>query len=190
MRARMAIHVAGITVNIIEVALKNKPQSLIEYSPKGTVPVVVTTKHEVIEESRDIMLWALHQCDPEDWLFKDDSEKYDEMMQFTNYCDSQFKPWLDRYKYADRYPEHTEEYYRQQGEAFLQQLDARLATHSFLMDEHIRFVDVAIFPFIRQFAGVDAVWFSSSPYPHLQRWLNTCVNTDMFNAVMNKAWQH
>lgn len=190
MRARMAIYAAGIKVNTIEVSLKNKPQGLIECSPKATVPVVVTPSGEVIDESRDIMLWALSQSDPGNWLLKNDRLKQQQMKQLVDSCDTEFKPLLDRYKYFERYPDQPQAEYRHQAEVFLHTLDARLAEHAFLMDTHMRFADVAIFPFIRQFAGVDKSWFAASPYKNLQRWLEICVNTALFEAVMEKVACH
>ena len=184
MRARMAICAAGIKVQTIEVSLKNKPQSLIDCSPKATVPVVVTSNGKVIEESRDIMLWALQQSDPDNWLLHNDKLKQEQMTQLIDSCDTEFKPLLDRYKYFDRHPEHSQAEYRQQAEVFLQQLDIRLSTQAFLMDANMRFADVAIFPFIRQFAAVDKIWFAESPYKNLQRWLDACINTALFKTVM------
>ncbi len=184
MRARMAICAAGIKVQTIEVSLKNKPQSLIDCSPKATVPVVVTSNGKVIEESRDIMLWALQQSDPDNWLLQNDGLTQEQMTQLVDSCDTEFKPLLDRYKYFDRHPEHSQAKYRQQAEVFLQQLDSRLSTQAFLMDANMRFADVAIFPFIRQFAAVDKIWFAASPYKNLQRWLDSCINTALFKAVL------
>lgn len=184
MRARMAIYAAGVKTEHIEVSLKNKPQSLLDYSPKGTVPVVVTTNGEVIDQSRDIMLWALHQTDPENWLLQNNPARQEEMRRLVDTCDIEFKPLLDRYKYFDRHPEFSQVEYRQQAEFFLQQLNDRLAEHKYLMDEQMRFADVAIFPFIRQFASTDKIWFAESPYNHLQRWLENCINTAIFAAIM------
>lgn len=186
MRARMAIHIAGIQVEHIEVSLKAKPQSLLDYSPKGTVPVVVTVEGKVIEQSRDIMCWALAQSDPDNWLMEQDEIKQQEMAALVDTCDLEFKPLLDRYKYHDRHPEQSQTEYRQQAEFFLQQLEQRLSTHQFLVDDKLRFADVAIFPFIRQFAGVDSEWFTQSPYPKLQCWLQTCTNSALFAAIMSK----
>jgi glutathione S-transferase len=184
MRARMAIYAAGIQVEYIEVSLKSKPQSLLDYSPKGTVPVVVTANGEVIDQSRDIMLWALQQADPDNWLLKNNTVSPQEMMQLVDICDNEFKPLLDRYKYFDRYLEFSQADYRQQAEFFLQLLDDRLAKHQYLMDEQIRFADVAIFPFIRQFANTDKIWLAESPYKNLQRWLDMCTSTTLFSAIM------
>ncbi len=180
----MAIYVAGIEVDQIEVALKNKPQSLLDYSPKGTVPVVVTPNGKVIDESRDIMQWALDQADPNNWLLHNDEEQQLNMKRLVDSCDSEFKPLLDRYKYSDRYPEQTPEEHRHQADFFLHRLEEKLSQHAFLIDENLRFADVAIFPFIRQFAGVDNSWFAQSPYKNLQHWLDVCINTDLFKAIM------
>ncbi len=184
MRARMAIYTAGIEVEQIEVSLKNKPQSLLDYSPKGTVPVLVTVNDKVIDQSRDIMLWALHQADPDNWLLQNNLLKQQEMMQLVDTCDIEFKPLLDRYKYFDRHPEFSQTEYRQQAEFFLQLLDDRLAEHKYLIDEQIRFADVAIFPFIRQFANTDKIWFAESSYKYLQRWLDKCISAKLFEAIM------
>lgn len=186
MRARMAIHIAGLQLQTIEVELKNKPQSLLDYSPKGTVPVVVTADGKVIDESRDIMLWALQQSDPEDWLLQANLRQQQVMTELVDSCDTQFKPLLDRYKYADRYPELTPAEHRTAAEFFLQALDDRLSNQQFLMDEQMRFVDVAIFPFIRQFAGVNTSWFQQSPYSHLASWLDKCTSSALFKKIMEK----
>ena len=184
MRARMAIYAASIDVEHIEVSLKNKPQSLLDYSPKGTVPVVITSAGKVIEQSRDIMMWALQIADPYNWLLCEDTSTQKHMMLLVDECDLEFKPLLDRYKYFDRYPEQTQQDYRQQAELFLQKLDSLLSQHLFLIDQQTRFADIAIFPFIRQFAGVDKTWFAEAPYKNLQRWLDTCTNSEIFKTVM------
>lgn len=182
----MAIYSAGICVNHIEVSLKNKPQSLLDYSPKGTVPVLVTESGEVIDQSRDIMLWALHQSDPGNWLLKN-SPLQQQMTLLMDACDFEFKPLLDRYKYFDRHPEYSQLEYRQQAEIFIHRLEKQLAQHTFLVDSQIRLLDIAIFPFIRQFAAVDPNWFTQSAYKKLHVWLTTCINTDMFKKIMAKS---
>lgn len=148
------------------------------------MPVVVTANDEVIDQSRDIILWALHQADPENWLLQNDQLSQEEMIRLVDTCDIEFKPLLDRYKYFDRYPELSQVEYRLQAEFFLQLLDDRLAKHPYLMNEQIRFADVAIFPFIRQFANTDKIWFTASPYRNLQSWLDKCTNTKLFAAIM------
>lgn len=186
MRARMAIYIAGINAKHIEVSLKDKPQSLLDYSPKGTVPVLITASGEVIDQSRDIMLWALHQADPDNWLLQNNPSLGEEMNRLMDRCDVEFKPLLDRYKYFDRYPEYSQLEYLQQAEMFINHLENQLEQHTFLVDTQMRFADVAIFPFIRQFAAVDTEWFTQSPYKRLQVWLTYCVNTDMFKKIMEK----
>jgi glutathione S-transferase len=99
----------------------------------------------------------------------------------------EFKLLLDRYKYFDRHPEFSQTEYRQQAEFFLKILDDRLTTRKYLMDEQMRFTDAAIFPFIRQFANTDKIWFTQSPYRNLQRWLDACISTTLFATIMKKT---
>jgi glutathione S-transferase len=174
----MALKYSGIAVEIREVKLNNKPQQMLDYSPKGTVPVLITNG-EVIDESLDIMLWAISQHDPNNW-------QVEGFEQLIDQNDNVFKKHLDQYKYFIRYPEHSKEYYRQQGEIFLQQLEQRLEKHKYLLCEQITIADVAIFPFIRQYAHVDKQWFDQTPYQQLQTWLNEFLQSDLFHAVMKK----
>ncbi|MDQ7072405.1 MAG: glutathione S-transferase [Gammaproteobacteria bacterium] len=185
MRARMAIAISGVQVELREVVLKDKPQALLDSSPKATVPILVLENNKVIDESLDIMQWALQQSDPEHWLANVDLEL------ITN-NDGTFKYWLDRYKYADRYPEESQLYYRQQAEITLSRLEQRLTQHDYLSCENISFTDIALFPFIRQFAFVDVDWFEQSPYPNLKNWLNTFIASPLFISIMKKypQWQN
>jgi glutathione S-transferase len=180
-RARLAISYAGISVEIREVQLNHKPEEMLAISPKGTVPVLQLPNGEVIEESLDIMRWALAQNDPDNWLDTgDDSER---LIQWN---DGDFKYCLDRYKYADRYPEFPESYYRSQAETFLAELENKLAQNPYLSGNRWSLLDAAISPFIRQFAAVDRLWFHSSDYRHLKNWLNGLLASDLFVAVMAK----
>ena len=182
-RARMALCYAEIQVELREVLLKDKPAAMLEASAKGTVPVLVLEDGTVLDESYDVMRWALAQNDPDScW---DDSlvEQIDELVRQN---DVEFKPWLDRYKYADRHPEYSAEYYRSQGDLFLQRLETRLQQHAYLLRDTLCFAEVAIFPFVRQFAFVDKGWFDSAPYPHLQAWLQRLLLSDLFLAAMAK----
>lgn len=189
MRARLALQVASQSVELREVILKNKPTELLQVSAKATVPVLVLNDGRVIDESRDIMLWALAQYDPQDWLAQK-SGLYDEAITLIEQNDFDFKPNLDGYKYADRYPESAE-YYRQQGEPFLRLLEYRLTQHVYLMSDQISLADMAVFPFVRQFAHVDIHWFNQSPYKKLQQWLSNFLAANWFASVMYKypAWQ-
>lgn len=187
MRARLAILVSGVQVELREILLKDKPASMRQYSPKATVPVLITPEIQVVDESYDVMLWALGQSDPHNWL--DADRKVVNELVAEN--DGSFKQALDRYKYADRYPEFPAEHYRAQGLEFLQKLEVRLITHRFLVSDSITLADMAIFPFIRQFAFVDKPWFDNSNLPQLHRWLDYLLATDLFTRVMTKypVWQ-
>jgi len=180
-RARMAIAYADISVAIREVVLSNKPEHLLLISPKGTVPVLQLADGVVIEESLEIMQWALAQNDPEHWLASGtDAER------LVRLNDAEFKYYLDRYKYADRYPNYSQAYYRLQAEGFLIELETRLSKFSYLCGGSLSIADVAIFPFIRQFASVEPEWFQNSAYDALKKWLELRLSTDLFARVMAK----
>ena len=182
MRARMALSYAGITVEIREISLKQKPAHLLQVSPKGTVPVLVLTDGRVIDQSLEIMYWALQQYDTDGWLNAD--PQHAALLIAEN--DGSFKQNLDRYKYADRFPEHPAEHYRAQGELFLAKLELQLQRSSFLLGNVISLADIAIFPFIRQFEAVDNDWFDSSDYIKLKSWLQLLVESELFKRVMVK----
>jgi len=181
MRARMALRYAGITVELREITFRNKPKHMLEISPKGTVPVLLLPGGEVLEESLDIMLWALKNNDPDNWLQGNDASLIDEN-------DFQFKPALDQYKYAAS--EKTAKKYRIEGEVFLLKLEDRLKGQPYLCEDHLSITDIAIFPFIRQFAAVDEAWFETTGYPALKDWLAGLVSSELFLSVMEKykAW--
>lgn len=182
MRARMALKYADVAVEIREISLKDKPKSMLEVSPKATVPVLVLQDGTVLEESLDIMRWALQQRDSEGWL-NADSELTQQLIAEN---DGSFKQALDKYKYAIRFPEQSAETYRTQGEVFLQKLESLLNQSAFLLKDQVSQADIAIFPFIRQFSGVDAVWFEAAPYPKLKAWLKGLVESELFVSIMEK----
>ena len=182
MRARMALKYADIAVEIREIELKNKPAEMLKVSPKATVPVLVLGDGTVIEQSLDIMLWALQKQDKEGWLNGDSALT----QQLITENDSSFKQALDKYKYAIRFPEQSAQVYRAQGEVFLQKLEALLSQSPFLLSNQISLADIAIFPFIRQFSGVDSIWYESAPYPQLKVWLRTLVESELFTKIMQK----
>lgn len=182
MRARMAIWAAHIAVEVREISLREKPAHLLQISPKGTVPVLQLVDGTVIEQSLDIMRWALTQQDPQGWLHAA-PEAIDALIGLN---DGAFKQALDRYKYPERYPALSQPEYRAQGELFLQTLETALTQHAFLLGEQASLADVAIFPFIRQFAAVDAVWFAHSPYPQLRAWLAGWLDSALFAQIMQK----
>ena len=182
-RARLALAYTHIAVEHREVELKHKTPQLLAISPKGTVPVLHTSEGEVIEESLDIMLWALAQSDPQHWR---DNETELKSKALITKNDTQFKYYLDRYKYADRFPEFSAFFYRQQAELFLLELEHCLTRQQYLVKPSLSFVDSAIFPFIRQFAHVDSEWFWQADYPKLQAWLQKQLDSDLFRQVMVK----
>jgi glutathione S-transferase len=188
MRARLAIAYANVAVELREVELRNKPQAMLLISPKGTVPVLQLGNGKVLDESLDIMLWALQQNDPEHWL---KAASLNDAQALIRGNDESFKYFLDRYKYADRYPAYSELYYRQQAELFLVDLEGLLTQRAYLCGEHFSLADAAILPFIRQFCAVDPAWFKDSPYPALRQWLNQFLASSLFKQVMTKhpCWQ-
>ena len=181
MRARLALRYSGVPVHIIEVSLKAKPAEMLALSPKGTVPVLCVNGR-VIEESLDIMHWALAQHDPDDWLLQGDPR----VQELIAENDQVFKHHLNRYKYAERYPEQPMEHYRAEGEVFLQTLEGLLAENDYLLAEQLSLADVALAPFVRQFAHVDREWFAGTPYRQLQAWLQRFLESPLFIAVMAK----
>ena len=185
MRARLALYASGVAVELREVSLRDKPASMLAASPKGSVPVLVLPDGRVIDESWDIMQWALHRHDPDGWLGENDSH-IDAAIPLISKNDASFKYHLDRYKYPDRYPEYPQSHYRSEAEAFLLQLETRLGASRFLLGDALSVADAALFPFIRQFAEVDKDWFALTPYPKLQRWLKGFINSGRFIAVMEK----
>ena len=189
MRARLALAISGQTCELREVVLRNKPQGLLQVSPKATVPVLVLPGGQVLDESLDIMRWALAQHDPEGWLTPSHGTLAD-MLVLIAECDGTFKHALDRCKYPSRYPDADTAQARAQAEQWLQGLNARLAEHTFLFGHHAALADMAIAPFVRQFAGIDAMEWDSQPWAALQVWLAQWQASSLFESVMHKreAW--
>ncbi|WP_349733929.1 glutathione S-transferase [Pseudomonas jessenii] len=185
MRARMALRYSGVAVEIVEVSLKAKPAEMLALSGKGTVPVL-SADGRVIDESLDIMRWALAQNDPQDWLLKDDPVAAEQIAPLIEQNDQVFKVHLNRYKYAERYPEQPMEVYRSEGEVFLRRLDQLLEGRDYLLADHPSLADVALMPFVRQFAHVDREWFGQTPYLRLQAWLQRLLESDLFTSIMKK----
>ncbi|WP_342624782.1 glutathione S-transferase [Pseudomonas alkylphenolica] len=183
MRARLALRYSECPVEIREVSLKAKPAELLALSPKGTVPVL-SADEQVLDESLDIMRWALARHDPQDWLLRTDPAAAQAADALIARNDRDFKVQVNLYKYAERYPEHSREYYRAQAEAWLAELDERLAQRAYLCADHPSLADAALLPLMRQFAGVEPDWFASAPYPHLRGWLQGWLESALFKAVM------
>lgn len=186
MRARIAIYKSQQPVWIRDIVLSNKPTEMLAASPKGTVPVVVTTQGHVIEESYEVMLWALSQGDPDDLLFGADGVVFEQMLALIYRFDSEFKTCLENYKCAKRYRESNLVECRQACEVYIQILEQLLSTHRFLFAERESLADIALLPFIRQFARVERQWYLQAPYPKLKAWLNHYLQSQMFSKVMTK----
>jgi glutathione S-transferase len=189
MRARMALMVAGQAFELREVVLSRKPVELTQASAKATVPVLIDTDGCVIDESLDIMLWALHRHDPLLWLAPQDGMA--ETMQWVKRCDGEFKHHLDRYKYPDRFDITDRCEPRSFAAKFLVDLNQRLESSSCLTGPHWGLADAAIAPFVRQFAHTDRVWFASQPWQRLQAWLEKFETSKLFQSIMvvQPPWQ-
>lgn len=197
MRARLAIAASGMQVELREVVLKNKPAQLLAASPKGTVPVLVLPSGEVLAESLDIMLWALNQHDPAQWLqpqgAKAGSVIMADMLALIAANDGPFKHSLDRYKYPHRFAaEHQgldvatfAQHHRSLGAAWLYSLEPQLDS-GHLFGTHASLADMALLPFVRQFAHTDVTWFAAQPWPKVQAWLAAFEASNLFASVMGK----
>jgi glutathione S-transferase len=178
-RARMAILVSGMTCELREVSLANKPKAMLFASPKATIPVMVLPNGIVLDEGLDIMRHALVSHDPKGWLFGVDEQA----MELVTLNDDIFKDHLDRYKYPDRY-EGDYLQHRAAGLAILDMYEARLESNGKLIGPRDSFMDMAILPFVRQFAAVDEVWFAGQNIPHVQNWLSQFLSSPAFQQAM------
>jgi glutathione S-transferase len=205
-RARLAIFGAQQTVILRDLVLSNKPAEMLAVSPKGTVPVLVLAPREivghkqvelkpvelkpvelkVIEQSLDIMLWALGETDPDNLLQKNDADALPKMLKLIATFDDEFKTSLEQYKCAKRYHEDTLLQCRQRCEVYIQTLEQGLNQHAFLFGDKASLVDLALLPFIRQFARIERQWYLQSAYPKLRQWLNNYLQSAMFTKVMTK----
>jgi glutathione S-transferase len=183
----MALYIAGIQVEIAEVDLKEIPPSMLALSAKGTVPVLQLTDGQALDESLAIMDWALGQNDPENWLPEASSNAAARLSQeLIAGNDGSFKQALDRYKYPQRYANEDCSNSRENGLVFLNKLNTQLATQPYLLGETLCYADIAIFPFVRQFANVDFEWFENSQLTGLQIWLDQRINSALFKTIMEK----
>jgi glutathione S-transferase len=179
MRARMAMHISEVQYEHREILLRDKPPEMLKASSKGTVPVVVLPDGRVIDESLDVMQWALAQNDPEGWL-----AGVDEALIAAN--DWAFKAALDRYKYPHRYDLDDATIPRDSTLDHLESLNERLSSHAYLTGERRGFTDIALFPFLRQFAETDRTWFNKLSFIKLQQWLDDLISSELFNVIMIK----
>ena len=189
-RARLALYACNVTVEIREVSLKNKPIAMLKASQKGTVPVLIANNGKTIDESLDIMHWALQKSERTDWL-SNESLTTTQAEQLIHQNDNEFKYFLDRYKYFDRYPEHSQDYYLQKALPFLIAIEEILSKHKFLSGSEFRFTDAAIAPFIRQFYMVDQPRFKQLNLSNIDTWLSLFLTKPLFKNIMEKypVWQ-
>ena len=183
MRARMAIHISGQGCELREVLLRDKPPSMLEYSAKGTVPVLILQDGKVIDESLDVIDWALNLNDPDDWQRSKDKEKTKELIKIN---DGEFKYHLDRYKYSKRYDNEDPEFHRKKCLKFIESINNELNNSEYIFDDNISYADIVLLPFIRQFRIADIEWFDSLPYDNLKKWLSSFLNSSLLNSIMKK----
>ena len=189
MRARLALAVSGQTCELREVVLSCKPAELQQVSAKATVPVLVDTDGRVLEESLDIMLWALQRHDPLQWM-PAHGDLADALLLIGR-CDGEFKPQLDRTKYPGRFGISDPAEPRDKAGTFLADLNQRLTEAAYLSGDHWGLVDAAIAPFVRQFAHTDSARFAIQAWPRLQNWLTSFEASPRYQQVMVKypSWQ-
>ena len=185
MRARLAIAASGIGLELREVVLRDKPPEMLEASPKGTVPVLVLDDGTVLEESLDVIDWALSQNDPEG-LRDFPAEVLDQMNAMIEESDGPFKAALDRYKYPNRYENIVREDQRERGAEFIRKLDDQLDGSTYLFGERLSVADVSLLPFVRQFAHVDRDWFWAQDWQNVIRWLEAFLESERFKSIMVK----
>ena len=183
MRARMAIHISGQRCELREVLLRDKPPSMLEYSAKGTVPVLILQDGKVIDESLDVIDWALNLNDPDDWQRSKDTKKTKELIKIN---DGEFKYHLDRYKYSKRYDNEDPEFHRKKCLKFIESINNELNNSKYIFDDNISYADIVLLPFIRQFRIADIEWFDSLPYDNLKRWLSSFLGSSLLNSIMKK----
>tara|TARA_Y100000814_G_scaffold53612_1_gene33265 strand:+ start:28 stop:609 length:582 start_codon:yes stop_codon:yes gene_type:complete len=183
----MALAYSKVSLEIREISLRDRPEELYKASTKGTVPVLITSDDTVIDESLEIILWALKNNPTQTWVSDDSNLEID----LINENDTDFKKWLDKYKYHDRHPENPKEYYREQCQHILSQYEEKLNANTYLLRNEASIADIAIFPFVRQFAHVDYGWFSNN-YNSLKNWLETIASSALFLSVMDKheTWKN
>ena len=183
MRARMAIHISDQRCELREVLLRDKPPSMLQYSAKGTVPVLILQDGKVIDESLDVIDWALNLNDPDDWQRSKDTKKTKELIKIN---DGEFKYHLDRYKYSKRYDNEDPEFHRKKCLKFIESINNELNNSKYIFDDNISYADIVLLPFIRQFRIADIEWFDSLPYDNLKKWLSSFLNSSLLNSIMKK----
>ena len=177
----MALAYSYVSLEIREISLRDRPDELYKASTKGTVPVLIISNDMVVDESLEIILWTLKNNPNQTWI----SDNSNLEMDLINENDTNFKKWLDKYKYHDRHPENPKQYYREKCQQILSEYEEKLNVNTYLLKNEISIADIAIFPFVRQFAHVDYGWFSSN-YNSLKIWLETIASSELFLSIMDK----
>jgi len=190
MRARIAIYYAKQKVALRDLVLTNKPDEMLVASPKGTVPVLVIgnelVQPQIIDESIEVMLWALHESDPENLMHSETPHLLSEMLSLISKFDTEFKKCFDKYQCAKRYHEDSLVSDREACEKYIAGLEQRIELNGFLMSNKTSLADIALLPFIRKFSKVERQWYLQSPYPNLRAWLNNYLQSRMFSKVMTQ----
>ena len=181
MRARISMYYSKISYEHREILLKDRPEKLYDLSPKGTVPVLNLPDGKVIDESLDIMKWSMSVNDPDSWFVNNISDQ----LNAIRINDHHFKKWLDKYKYHDRYPEFSVQYYRDECEVILKIFEKKLDNEKYLFYQKVSLGDMAILPFIRQFANVDISWFNER-FNNLSEWMSELIESEIFQSMMKK----
>ena len=179
----MAIHISGQKCELREVLLRDKPPSMLQYSAKGTVPVLILQDGKVIDESLDVIDWALNLNDTDNWQRSKDTKKTKELIKIN---DGEFKYHLDRYKYSKRYDNEDPEFHRKKCLKFIESINNELNNSKYIFDDNISYADIVLLPFIRQFRIADIEWFDSLPYDNLKKWLSSFLNSSLLNSIMKK----
>lgn len=182
-RSRMALIKSQQSCVLREVILRDKPKSMTDLSPKGTVPVLLLESGEILDESLDVMYWALKKNDPENWLRSQKAKKSEDLI---NKNDGDFKFHLDRYKYSSRYKAINKKKHRDECLKFIKEINDELKTKEYIHDKNVSFLDIAIMPFVRQFRIADTEWFDSQPYENVKIWLKNLIESNLFNTTMAK----
>lgn len=183
MRARLALAHAGLACELREINLRNKPQALLDASAKGTVPVLILPNGTVIDQSLDVMLHALQVNDPDGWLAPTQGSLAD-MLALIERNDSFFKTALDRCKYPERYTAEAVNQAQTDAITWLAALDEQLADTGYLFGLNPSLADMALRPFVRQFARIDEAQWAEQPWPHLQDWLQRWIDSALFAEIM------
>lgn len=187
MRARFGLLMAQQQVMLRAIVMKAKPEEMLAISPKGTVPVLILSDQTVIDESLDIMIWALNKNDPEDLLHKDSPNNLAAMISLIKRNDKEFKPQLEIYKKSKRFRTGTEIEELQKCEIFIAELEQMLAQEERggnFIGHKAGLIDYALLPFVRQFSKVNRAWFKTAPYPKLQEWLEGHLQSRLYSKAM------